>query len=93
MRSVSRRIVSAVVTAAVSTIAFATSALAYTRDAGEETGPGMSVLETVLWFIVAPGAIMAVVWFLWSIPSWRRSSAPATGDNWNPRPTSELVQK
>ena len=93
MHSVTRRIAAAVLTSAASTVAFATATLAYTTDAGEEAGPGMSVLETVLWFVGLPGAIIGVVWFLWSIPSWRRTSAPATGDNWNPKSSSELVQK
>lgn len=93
MHSVTRRIAAAAVVSAASTVAFANAALAYTVDAGEEAGPGMSVLETVLWFIGLPGALIGLVWFLWSIPSWRRNSTPATGDNWNPQPSSELVQK
>lgn len=93
MHSVTRRIAAAVFMSVSSTVAFASSALAYTVDAGEEAGPGMSVLETVLWFVALPGALIGLVWFLWSIPAWRRRSTPATGDNWNPQPSSDLVQK
>ena len=74
-------------------VMFASSAAAYSKDAGEEAGPGWSVFETVLWFIGAPLAIIAAVWVLWSIPQWRHSSAPATGDNWNPQPSSDVVQR
>lgn len=43
-------------------------------DAGEETGPGLSVLETVLWFVVAPGAILGGIWFLWALSNWRKAA-------------------
>lgn len=74
-------------------LAFATNALAYTTDAGEEAGPGWSVFETVLWFVGAPLGIMATIWLLWSIPKWRRSSAPTTGENWNPQPSSDVAPR
>ncbi|MEY3408176.1 MAG: hypothetical protein RL038_1237 [Actinomycetota bacterium] len=43
-------------------------------DAGEEAGPGMSVLETFMWFIAAPAAIIGVVTFLWALSGWRKSA-------------------
>lgn len=50
-------------------------------------GAGLSVLETVGIFVLLPMSIYGVIWLLWSIPKWRRdASAPATGENWNPRP-------
>lgn len=68
------------------------SAFANMPDAGEETGPGMTALETILWFVVAPAGIWIVTWFLWSIPKWRKTNTPKTGDDWNPKPTSDVVQ-
>ncbi|MEN9692459.1 MAG: hypothetical protein RLZZ330_103 [Actinomycetota bacterium] len=68
-------------------------AFANMADAGEETGAGLSALETIIWFFVTPATVWVVVWFLWSIPKWRKNGAPQTGDNWNPKPNSELVQK
>lgn len=67
------------------------SAFANIPDAGEETGPGMTVLETILWFVVAPAGIWIVTWFLWSIPKWRNANTPKTGDSWNPKPSSDVV--
>lgn len=43
-------------------------------DAGEETGPGLSVLETVLWFVALPGAILGTIWFIWALGNWRKSA-------------------
>lgn len=48
-------------------------------------GAGLSVLETVGLFVLAPLSIYGVIWLLWSIPKWRRD-APSTGENWNPHP-------
>ena len=93
MRSLIRR-TAVVVSAGISaSVALASSAMAYSTDAGEEAGPGMSVMETVTWFVIAPAVISGVIWFLWSIPKWRRSAAPATGDNWNPKPSNDVVSR
>ena len=55
--------------------------------AADGTDGGLSVLETVGIFVLVPVSIYGVIWLLWSIPKWRRdASAPATGENWNPRP-------
>ena len=79
--------VTALLTASVS------PAMANMTDAGEEAGAGMSALETILWFVVTPATVWIIVWFLWSIPKWRRNNEPKTGDNWNPKPSSDVVNK
>ena len=68
-------------------------AIANMPDAGEEPGAGLSALQTITWFVAAPLTVWAIVWFLWSIPKWRKNGAPQTGENWNPNPSSDLVQK
>lgn len=68
-------------------------AMAYQRDAGDEPGSGMSVLETVGIFVLLPLGIWGVVWLLWSIPKWSREAGPATGDQWNPQPSRDVVAK
>lgn len=78
-------------TAVAITFSTASGVLANMTDAGEETGPGMTALETILWFVVAPAGIWIVTWFLWSIPKWRSANTPKTGDNWNPKPSSDVV--
>jgi len=51
-------------------------------------GDGLSVLETFGIFVLLPVSLYGLIWILWSIPKWRRdASAPATGENWNPRPS------
>lgn len=67
-------------------------ASAYTRDAGDEPGPGLSVLETVGIFVLLPLAIWGVIWLLWSIPKWRREAGPATGQEWNPQPSKDVTR-
>ena len=62
-------------------------------DAGEEAGAGMSALETILWFVVTPATVWIIIWFLWSIPKWRRDNEPKTGDNWNPKPSSDVANR
>ena len=93
MSSVIRRTSAVVASSLASSVLLASSVMAYSTDAGEEAGPGMTVMETVAWFVIAPAAISGVIWFLWSIPKWRRSSAPATGDNWNPQPSTDVVSR
>lgn len=68
-------------------------ALAYARDAGDDPGPGMSVLETVGIFVLLPMGIWGVIWLLWSIPKWSREAGPATGEQWNPQPSRDVVAK
>jgi hypothetical protein len=36
-------------------------ALALTRDDGDDPGPGLSVIETLGWFVIAPLALFAVI--------------------------------
>lgn len=68
-----------------------TPVLAYSRDAGDEPGPGMSVLETVAFFVLLPLAIWGVIWLLWSLPKWLRSSRPASAAEWDPVPSRDPV--
>ena len=93
MNSLIRRTASVLAAVLATSVVLASSAFAYSSDAGEEAGPGMTVAETVAWFVVAPALISGIIWFLWSIPKWRRSAAPATGDNWNPKPSTDVVSR
>ena len=70
----------------------ASPAAAYTRDAGDEPGPGMTVLETVGIFVLLPLGIWGVIWLLWSIPKWHREAGPATGQEWNPQPSRDVTK-
>jgi hypothetical protein len=47
-------------------------------DAGTETGPGMSVLETVLWFVVGPSVIIGFITFIWALSNWRKAASKST---------------
>jgi len=78
---------------ALTTILFlaVTPANANMVDAGEEPGAALSAIDTILWFVVTPTAVWAIVWFLWSIPKWRRTNEPKTGENWNPKPSTDVV--
>lgn len=69
------------------------AAFAYTPDAGDEPGTGMTVLETVGFFVLLPLAIWGVIWVLWSIPKWRRDAGPRVGEDWNPIPSKDVVSK
>jgi hypothetical protein len=73
---------------AVAVLSAPLPALAYARDAGDEPGAGMSVLETVGFFVVLPLAIWGVIWLLWSLPKWMRESRPV-GEAWNPVPSRD----
>jgi hypothetical protein len=55
-------------------------------DAGTEAGEGLTVVETLFWFIGVPTLIWFLIWLLWSIPKWRKINFPQTGENWNPQP-------
>ena len=84
--------VSRAAVAGLSSVIFtATAASANLPDAGEETGQGLTSLETLTWFVLAPLATWVIIWFLWSIPKWRRNATPTTGANWDPKPSSSVV--
>ena len=59
-------------------------AFGYTELQGMETDAGLSVLQTLCIFVGGPVGIFALVWFLWSIPAWRRANKPKSGSEWNP---------
>lgn len=52
--------------------------LANIPDDGSEAGPGMSVLETVLWFVVAPTVIIGFITFIWALSNWRKTALKTT---------------
>ena len=92
MKTVISRLSRAAIVGLSFVIFSATTASAYLPDAGEETGEGMTALETLTWFVFAPLATWVIIWFLWSIPKWRRNATPATGENWDPKPSSSVVK-
>jgi hypothetical protein len=57
-------------------------ALAVGRDDGSEPGDGLSVLETLLWFVAAPLALFAVIALLVSAPSMARGPRYRPGVGW-----------
>lgn len=63
-------------------------AFAAIPDAGSEAGEGLSVVETVFWFVALPSIMWFVIWLLWSMPKWRKINFPQTGENWDPKPKS-----
>lgn len=65
---------------------FALPAHAAIPDAGSEAGEGLSIVETVFWFVGLPTVMWFVIWLLWSIPKWRKINFPQTGENWDPQP-------
>jgi len=56
------------------------------RDAGDEPGPGLTVLETFLYFVAAPIAISAIVTLLVMAPSWTRRGRLGTDVDWSGEP-------
>lgn len=93
MKNVISRMSRAAVLGLSGVVFTATTASANLPDAGEETGPGMSAFETITWFVLAPLAVWAIIWFLWSIPQWRRNARPVTGDQWDPKPSNSVVNR
>ena len=51
-------------------------------DDGTESGAGLSVIETLLWFVVLPGAIFVAIAILVSIPSMSRGPRYRPGLGW-----------
>jgi hypothetical protein len=51
-------------------------------DDGSEPGPGLSVLETLLWFVVLPAGIFLVIAVLVSAPSMARGPRYRPGLGW-----------
>ena len=93
MRSNISRISAIVGLAIAGVFATASASLAYANDAGEQPGTGLTVIETITYFVGLPVAIWVIVWFLWSIPEWRKTARPATGDNWDPKPSSAVTPR
>lgn len=56
------------------------------RDAGDDPGPGLTVLETFLYFVAAPLAISALVALLVMAPSWTRRGRLGTDVDWSGEP-------
>jgi hypothetical protein len=51
-------------------------------DDGSDTGPGFSVLETLLWFVVLPAGIFLAIVVLVSAPSMARGPRYRPGLGW-----------
>ena len=81
-----RSLTSAAVASLAVIVAQAAPAFAYMEDAGEEAGPGLTVMQTLTYFFLIPVSISVTLWFLWALPKWRRDAKPVTGDNWDPKP-------
>jgi hypothetical protein len=60
----------------------AAAAMASGRDDGSEPGDGLSVIETLLWFVVLPGALFVVIAILVSAPSMARGPRYRPGVGW-----------
>jgi hypothetical protein len=73
-----KKILQTIVFSAIFALTPTTVFAANIPDAGEEPGAGLSVLETVLWFVVAPAAIIAVITFIWALSNWRKEAAKST---------------
>lgn len=52
------------------------------RDDGSEPGDGLSVIETLLWFVVLPSALFVVIAVLVSAPSMARGPRYRPGLGW-----------
>lgn len=57
-------------------------ALAAMRDDGTESGPGLSVMETLLWFVGAPLVLFVAIVVLTSAPSMARGPRYRPGLGW-----------
>ena len=74
---------SAAVIASVPLAAVLTSpAFASNRDDGDNPGPGLTVPETLLWFVVVPGAVIALIWLAVLGASWARAPRYRPGLSW-----------
>jgi hypothetical protein len=87
-----RRLIAVSAASATVMLAHATPALAAMssvdpkRDPGDEPGPGLTVLETFLYFVAAPIAISAIVTLLVMAPSWTRRGRLGTDVDWSGEP-------
>lgn len=71
-----------VVTVGLLAVTAAAPALAVDRDAGSETGEGLTVLETVLWFVALPALLFAVIAVLVLAPGTARGPRYRPGLGW-----------
>jgi len=56
------------------------------RDAGDDPGQGLTVLQTFLYFVAAPIAISAIVALLVMAPSWTRRGRLGPDVDWSGEP-------
>jgi hypothetical protein len=87
------KLFAALMTAIFASVTLASSVWAYIPDDGDEVGEGLTVVETLTWFVGFPTIIWLVIWFFWSMPKWRKSARPKTGAEWNPEPSSDVVSR
>ena len=87
---VSRLLVARVLVAATASVPVAvlltSPAFAANRDDGDNPGPGLTVPETLLWFVVVPGAVIAVIWLAVLAASWSRTPRYRPGLPWSADP-------
>ena len=76
-----RRLTASTVCTAGLLLATAGPALAVPDD-GSDTGPGLSVIETLLWFVALPAGIFLAIAVLVSIPSMTRGPRYRPGLGW-----------
>jgi hypothetical protein len=69
-------------TAALVLLLSSSPALATKPDDGSESGSGLSVLETLFWFVLVPGALFVVIALLVSAPSMARGPRYRPGLGW-----------
>ena len=69
--------------AAAALLAIPFPASAYNEYSGFEPTEGLSVLQTIAWFVAGPAAVFGAVWFLWSLPKWLRSGKTKEVQPWN----------
>jgi hypothetical protein len=82
-RTLLRRAVAAVLGAATLVLIQATSATAASNpDGGAEPGNGLSVIETLLWFVVLPGGLFVAIALLSAAPSMARGPRYRPGLGW-----------
>lgn len=78
-----RRLLASTVCTAGLVLATAAPALATNKtDDGDDPGPGLSVIETLLWFVVLPAGLFVVIAILATLPSMSRGPRYRPGLGW-----------
>lgn len=75
-------LVAATVTAGLVLVPAGSALASRAPDDGSEAGDGLSVIETLLWFVALPGALFVVIALLVSAPSMARGPRYRPGLGW-----------